>query len=589
MSREYYIYNPQQTINEAQRDLEQSIAQSTSGIGTLIGKALQEKTANEELNKRNNETFLSNIDGLLQQADSNNIELIRNRVDGLRSFAEKHFENGGKREDSEFMNEVRNRTREINNIGLNSKLANNIISNTMKSLTNHIKSGIIRPGVFENVLALNTDEDVLLNLNPEQLRQRIDEVINNHIDYETPSISFLHTNKGFLIDSDNIRTDTERDGKFDYEYKNTNKGHSNFMDKSTGELRTDLADYIGGLFKEKIGTYIPFADRKKAGVGVYDIYQMIADKAIEDWERIKYTEGFQGAQTDDVFEKIGIMLSGHSYFDRTNQIVENERQLLSKTERTDQEYLDTLDTGEEGFTYLGMDFDSKPSQQDKKRAALNVVTPAFSNILVKNDRREELSQLENEDLNSIRELIDASTDANTESYSGQELINSVFSGDKRLNAYLFPTIERKVGSNIRIEDSGISKNNKEKIKELANEVEGKPTGFFAKERSHEANMDIVQKAFNEGDISGDEILKMLGIVENTTYNPNDEYILFEPTKGGLENEIVNLTRSTPELMTSILSRYTDEASLINFAERIYTRTYQNVNTGDKKPKLLEED
>ena len=542
MSREYYIYNPKELINRATRGIEQSVAQGTSGIGQLLGDAIKTKAANEELNKRNNETFLSNIDGLLQQADSNNIELIRARVDGLRSFAEKHFENGGKREDSEFMNEVRNRTREINNIGLNSKLANNIISNTMKSLTNHIKSGVIRSGVFENVLALNTDEDVLLNLNPDQLRQRIDEVINNHIDYETPSISFLHTNRGMQIDSDNIKTETERDGKFDYEYKNTNKGFSNFMDKSTGELRSDLAGYIGGLYQEKIGTYIPLAERKKAGVGVYDMYQMIADKAIEDYERIRYTEGFQGAQTDNVFEKIGIMLSGHSYFDRTNQIVNNERQLVSKTERTDQDYLDTLDTGEEGFIYLGMDFDSKPTEKDKKRAALNVVMPAFSNILVKSANNEELSQGENQDLNSIRELIDASTDANTESYSGQELINSVFSGDKRLNAYL----------------------------------------LFS-------NMDIVQGAIADGKISGDEILKMLGIVENTTYEPNDEYILFEPTKGGLENEIVNLTRSTPELMTSILSRYTDEASLINFAERIYNRTYKNVNTGDKKDPLFEED
>jgi len=572
MSREYFIYNPQQTINEAQRGLEQSIARSTSGIGTLIGKAIQEKAANEELNKRNNETFLSNIDGLLQQADASNIELIRSRVDGLRSFAEKHFENGGKVEDSEFMNEVRNKTREINNIGLNSKLANNIISNTMKSLTNHIKSGIIRPGVFENVLALNTDEDVLLNLNPDQLRQRIDEVVNNHIDYETPSISFLHTNRGMPINSDNIKTETERDGKFDYEYKNTNKGHSNFMDKSTGELRSDLAGYIGGLYQEKIGTYIPLAERKKAGVGVYDMYQMIADKAIEDYERIRYTEGFQGAQTDNVFEKIGIMLSGHSYFDRTNQIVNNERQLVSKTERTDKEYLDTLPPEEEGFTYLGMDFDSKPTEKDKKRAALNVVTPAFSNILVKSANRQELSQGENQDLNSIRELIDASTDANTESYSGEELINNVFAGDKRLNAYLFPQVEKKVGSNVRIEDSDISKANKQKIRELANEVEKEPTGIFTSARSHEDNMGIVQRAINEGDISGDEILKMLGIVENTTYNPNDEYILFEPTKGGLENEIVNLTRSTPELMTSLLSKYTDEASLINFAERIYNRT-----------------
>mgnify|MGYP003113541264 CR=1 FL=1 len=102
-------------------------------------------------------------------------------------------------------------------------------------------------------------------------------------------------------------------------------------------------------------------------------------------------------------------------------------------------------------------------------------------------------------------------------------------------------------------------------------------------------MDIVQGAIADGKISGDEILKMLGIVENTTYEPNDEYILFEPTKAGLENEIVNLTRSTPELMTSILSRYTDEASLINFAERIYNRTYKNVNTGDKKDPLFEED
>ena len=450
MSREYYIYNPKELINRATRGIEQSVAQGTSGIGQLLGDAIKTKAANEELNKRNNETFLSNIDGLLQQADSNNIELIRARVDGLRSFAEKHFENGGKREDSDFMNEVRNRTREINNIGLNSKLANNIISNTMKSLTNHIKSGVIRSGVFENVLALNTDEDVLLNLNPDQLRQRIDEVVNNHIDYETPSISFLHTNRGMQIDSDNIKTETERDGKFDYEYKNTNKGFSNFMDKSTGELRSDLAGYIGGLYQEKIGTYIPLAERKKAGVGVYDMYQMIADKAIEDYERIRYTEGFQGAQTDDVFEKIGIMLSGHSYFDRTNQIVNNERQLVSKTERTDQDYLDTLDTGEEGFTYLGMDFDSKPTEKDKKRAALNVVTPAFSNILVKSANNEELSQGENQDLNSIRELIDASTDANTESYSGEELLNSVFSGDKRLNAYLFPQVEKKVGSNIRI-------------------------------------------------------------------------------------------------------------------------------------------
>ena len=589
MSREYYIYNPKELINRATRGIEQSVAQGTSGIGQLLGDAIKTKAANEELNKRNNETFLSNIDGLLQQADSNNIELIRARVDGLRSFAEKHFENGGKREDSDFMNEVRNRTREINNIGLNSKLANNIISNTMKSLTNHIKSGVIRSGVFENVLALNTDEDVLLNLNPDQLRQRIDEVINNHIDYETPSISFLHTNRGMQIDSDNIKTETERDGKFDYEYKNTNKGFSNFMDKSTGELRSDLAGYIGGLYQEKIGTYIPLAERKKAGVGVYDMYQMIADKAIEDYERIRYTEGFQGAQTDDVFEKIGIMLSGHSYFDRTNQIVNNERQLVSKTERTDQDYLDTLDTGEEGFTYLGMDFDSKPTEKDKKRAALNVVTPAFSNILVKSANNEELSQGENQDLNSIRELIDASTDANTESYSGEELLNSVFSGDKRLNAYLFPQVEKKVGSNIRIEDSDISKDNKQKIRELANEVEEEPTGLFTRERSHEANMDIVQGAIADGKISGDEILKMLGIVENTTYEPNDEYILFEPTKGGLENEIVNLTRSTPELMTSILSRYTDEASLINFAERIYNRTYKNVNTGDKKDPLFEED
>tara|TARA_Y100001938_G_C8089438_1_gene434158 strand:- start:487 stop:2238 length:1752 start_codon:yes stop_codon:yes gene_type:complete len=572
MSREYFIYNPQQTINEAQRGLEQSIARSTSGIGTLIGKAIQEKAANEELNKTNNETFLSNIDGFLEQADAFNIDLIRGRVDGLRSFAEKHFENGGKVEDSEFMNEVRKKTREINNIGLNSKLANNIISNTMKSLTNHIKSGVIRPGVFENVLALNTDEDVLLNLNPDQLRSKIDEVVNNHIDYETPSISFLHTNRGLQINSDNIKTETERDGKFDYEYQNTNKGNSNFMDKSTGKLRSDLAGYIGGLYQEKIGTYIPLAERKKAGVGVYDMYQMIADKAIEDYERIRYTEGFQGAQTDNVFEKIGIMLSGHSYFDETNQIVSNERQLVSKTERTDQEYLDTLPPEEKGFTYLGMDFDSKPTEKDKKRAALNVVTPAFSNILVKNANREELSQGENQDLNSIRELIDASTDANTESYSGEELINNVFAGDKRLNAYLFPQVEKKVGSNVRIEDSDISKANKQKIKELANEVEKEPTGIFTSARSHEDNMGIVQKAINEGNISGDEILKMLGIVENTTYQPNDEYILFEPTKGGLENEIVNLTRSTPELMTSILSKYTDEASLINFAERIYNRT-----------------
>ena len=157
MSREYYIYNPKELINRATRGIEQSVAQGTSGIGELLGDAIKTKAANEELNKRNNETFLSN---------------------------------------------------------------------TMKSLTNHIKSGVIRSGVFENVLALNTDEDVLLNLNPDQLRQRIDEVINNHIDYETPSISFLHTNRGMQIDSDNIETETERDGKFDYEYKNTNKGFS---------------------------------------------------------------------------------------------------------------------------------------------------------------------------------------------------------------------------------------------------------------------------------------------------------------------------------------------------------------------------
>lgn len=51
--------------------------------------------------------------------------------------------------------------------------------------------------------------------------------------------------------------------------------------------------------------------------------------------------------------------------------------------------------------------------------------------------------------------------------------------------------------------------------------------------------------------------------------------MFEPTNQKLEAEVINFTRSSPTLMSSMLSKYADESSLVNFAETLYNQRETN--------------
>ena len=190
---------------------------------------------------------------------------------------------------------------------------------------------------------------------------------------------------------------------------------------------------------------------------------------------------------------------------------------------------------------------------------------------------EELTDVDVKNLQSVRDLLDASTNANTESYTGEQLINGILTGDPRLSSYAFP--QTQTGA-----DDSIARANKERIKELAKGITKDDTWFG---RNFEDNIEIIRLALtnptelgediNEENLKnlGSEIISLLGIADDTTYNPNHEYFLFEPTNQKLEAEVINFTRSSPTLMSSMLSKYADESSLVNFAETLYNQRETN--------------
>ena len=211
-------------------------------------------------------------------------------------------------DDSDFKEKLRNSTREINNISLNSKVANQLISSKIKALTPQIRNGLVSADIYETLLALNTDRDILTSSNTESLTKEIDKIVNNSIDFRVPLRALLEDNKGSQIESDVVDKSTEQDSEHDYEFHRTNTGFANYMDKTTGQLRTDLSTYLGEMLKEKVGgNYVPFNDidtdgdgnadvlgRKTRGIQTYNTNQIIIDRAIEEYERLRYNEDSNG-------------------------------------------------------------------------------------------------------------------------------------------------------------------------------------------------------------------------------------------------------------------------------------------------------
>jgi len=603
MAVNYFINNPQEQIQRNRFGFERSVAQGTKGAKDALVNVFQLRAAQKIKDQEYNEKLLNNIDGLLGQADAFNADIIKEKVNELRSYTEKYIADGGDMDDSDFKEKIRNSTREINNISLNSKVANQLISSKIKALTPQIRNGLVSADIYETLLALNTDRDILTSSNTESLTKEIDKIVNNSIDFRVPLRALLEDNKGSQIESDVVDKFTEQDSEHDYEFHRTNTGFANYMDKTTGQLRTDLSTYLGEMLKEKVGgNYVPFNDidtdgdgnadvlgRKTRGIQTYNTNQIIIDRAIEEYERLRYNEDSNGnytiPQTEDPFEQAGIVLSMDSYFDNngfSNIIAENKEYQHSKTTRTDSEYKErkrqeALLEEQEKYKhfFLGKGYKSAPSGEIRKQESLKEIVPTLNNILRKSlsTTEEELTDVDVKNLQNVRDLLDASTNANTESYTGEQLINGILTGDPRLSSYAFPQTENGF-------DDSVAKANKEKIKELAQGITKDDTWFG---RNFEDNIEIIRLALtnptelgediNQENLKnlGSEIISLLGIADDTTYNPNHEYFLFEPTNQKLEAEVINFTRSSPALMSSILSKYADESSLVNFAETLYNQ------------------
>ena len=603
MAVNYFINNPQEQIQRNRFGFERSVAQGTKGAKDALVNVFQLRAAQKIKDQEYNEKLLNNIDGLLGQADAFNADIIKEKVNELRSYTEKYIADGGDMDDSDFREKIRNSTREINNISLNSKVANQLISSKIKALTPQIRNGLVSADIYETLLALNTDRDILTSSNTESLTKEIDKIVNNSIDFRVPLRALLEDNKGSQIESDVVDKFTEQDSEHDYEFHRTNTGFANYMDKTTGQLRTDLSTYLGEMLKEKVGgNYVPFNDidtdgdgnadvlgRKTRGIQTYNTNQIIIDRAIEEYERLRYNEDSNGnytiPQTEDPFEQAGIVLSMDSYFDNngfSNIIAENKEYQHSKTTRTDSEYKErkrqeALLEEQEKYKhfFLGKGYKSAPSGEIRKQESLKEIVPTLNNILRKSlsTTEEELTDVDVKNLQNVRDLLDASTNANTESYTGEQLINGILTGDPRLSSYAFPQTENGF-------DDSVAKANKEKIKELAQGITKDDTWFG---RNFEDNIEIIRLALtnptelgediNQENLKnlGSEIISLLGIADDTTYNPNHEYFLFEPTNQKLEAEVINFTRSSPALMSSILSKYADESSLVNFAETLYNQ------------------
>lgn len=607
MAVNYFINNPQEQIQRNRFGFERSVAQGTKGAKDALVNVFQLRAAQKIKDQEYNEKLLNNIDGLLGQADAFNADIIKEKVNELRSYTEKYIADGGDMDDSDFKEKLRNSTREINNISLNSKVANQLISSKIKALTPQIRNGLVSADIYETLLALNTDRDILTSSNTESLTKEIDKIVNNSIDFRVPLRALLEDNKGSQIESDVVDKSTEQDSEHDYEFHRTNTGFANYMDKTTGQLRTDLSTYLGEMLKEKVGgNYVPFNDidtdgdgnadvlgRKTRGIQTYNTNQIIIDRAIEEYERLRYNEDSNGnytiPQTEDPFEQAGIVLSMDSYFDNngfSNIIAENKEYQHSKTTRTDSEYIERkkqeaiLEEQEKyKHFFLGKGYKSAPSGEIRKQESLKEIVPTLNNILRKSlsTTEEELTDVDVKNLQSVRDLLDASTNANTESYTGEQLINGILTGDPRLSSYAFP--QTQTGA-----DDSIARANKERIKELAKGITKDDTWFG---RNFEDNIEIIRLALtnptelgediNEENLKnlGSEIISLLGIADDTTYNPNHEYFLFEPTNQKLEAEVINFTRSSPTLMSSMLSKYADESSLVNFAETLYNQRETN--------------
>tara|TARA_R100000152_G_C6782063_1_gene218198 strand:+ start:155 stop:2011 length:1857 start_codon:yes stop_codon:yes gene_type:complete len=603
MAVNYFINNPQEQIQRNRFGFERSVAQGTKSAKDALVNVFQLRAAQKIKDQEYNEKLLNNIDGLLGQADAFNADIIKEKVNELRSYTEKYIADGGDMDDSDFKEKIRNSTREINNISLNSKVANQLISSKIKALTPQIRNGLVSADIYETLLALNTDRDILTSSNTESLTKEIDKIVNNSIDFRVPLRALLEDNKGSQIESDVVDKFTEQDSEHDYEFHRTNTGFANYMDKTTGQLRTDLSTYLGEMLKEKVGgNYVPFNDidtdgdgnadvlgRKTRGIQTYNTNQIIIDRAIEEYERLRYNEDSNGnytiPQTEDPFEQAGIVLSMDSYFDNngfSNIIAENKEYQHSKTTRTDSEYKErkrqeALLEEQEKYKhfFLGKGYKSAPSGEIRKQESLKEIVPTLNNILRKSlsTTEEELTDVDVKNLQNVRDLLDASTNANTESYTGEQLINGILTGDPRLSSYAFPQTENGF-------DDSVAKANKEKIKELAQGITKDDTWFG---RNFEDNIEIIRLALtnptelgediNQENLKnlGSEIISLLGIADDTTYNPNHEYFLFEPTNQKLEAEVINFTRSSPALMSSILSKYADESSLVNFAETLYNQ------------------
>ena len=585
MAVEYYIHNPEEQLEEAYKTQVGAFGAAIAApVETYVAKKLKDKELSEKL--------LENIDELLSQADAYNADLIKERVTALSTYTEEHFQNGGSADNAEFKTFVKKSTREIKDIGMRSKQTSALISDKMKVLRPQIQSGLISSDVYETLIALNTDVDILTGT--KDLNEEIDKIIKGSLDTKAPSLSIFEANKGNQIESNNIISDadaTDRDSTKDYTFKRTNTGHSSYMDMATGEVREDLPQYLAEVMKNRVnGNYVPFKIRQQNGIGTYNTNQIILDRSIEEYNRIRfhgdYSNMYNLPDTDDPFLQAGYILARDSYFDRDKQIIENERVQITEATRTDQEYLESIKEGAK-HTFLGETSDYTIGESEKVRSSLDLLLPVYYNALTnKANPNIELNPNEVRDLDAIQALLSSGKGIDTKTYEGHDLVYELLLGG--LNHVILP--EGDAGESQYGAQAEFRRNvSEQKIKELALFVEESGgevfyeafpefavkenwSGLYTSQhtRTTEEDMMVLKWGYDNQHLNGQQIIELVPDYASDGYSPTDEYIWFKPTNQDAD-KLYNITKTSPDVMSSILSTYGDKNTLINLAERIYNR------------------
>ena len=81
---------------------------------------------------------------------------------------------------------------------------------------------------------------------------------------------------------------------------------------------------------------------------------------------------------------------------------------------------------------------------------------------------------------------------------------------------------------------------------------------------------VLKWGYDNQHLNGQQIIELVPDYASDGYSPTDEYIWFKPTNQDAD-KLYNITKTSPDVMSSILSTYGDKNTLINLAERIYNR------------------